>query len=93
MTAKCYFLSFYEPFFKFCIDFSIKSYTNCVYLYKIYITMGRKRKLTTNEIIESINNTAPKIIFYTDKISIRLKNLDSIAFWKDKFPEGKVRYC
>jgi len=55
--------------------------------------MGRKRKLTTNEIIESINNTAPKIIFYTDKISVRLKNLNSIAFWKDKFPNGKIRYC
>ena len=55
--------------------------------------MGRKRKLTANEIIDSINNTAPKIVFYTDKISIRLKNLDSIAFWKDKFPNGKVRYC
>ena len=55
--------------------------------------MGRKRKLTANEIIDSINNTAPKIIFYTDKISIRLKNLDSIAFRKEKFPKGKVRYC
>ena len=55
--------------------------------------MGRKRKLTANEIIDSINKTAPKIIFYTDKISIRLKNLDSIAFWKGKFPKGKVRYC
>ena len=42
--------------------------------------MGRKRKLTTNEIIESINNTAPKIIFYTDKISVRLKNINSIDF-------------
>ena len=40
--------------------------------------MGRKRKLTANEIIETINNTAPKFVFYTDKISIRLKNLDSI---------------
>ena len=55
--------------------------------------MGRKRKLTTKEIIESINNTAPKIIFYTDKISIRLKKIESITFWKDKFPHGKVRYC
>ena len=55
--------------------------------------MGRKRKLTANEIIESINNTAPKIIFYTEKISIRLKNLESLAFWKEKYPEGKVRYC
>ena len=68
-------------------------------LYKIvifvkkYLDMGRKRKLTANEIIESINNTAPKIIFYTEKISIRLKNLDSIVFWKEKYPEGKVRYC
>ena len=55
--------------------------------------MGRKRKLTANEIIDSINNTAPKIVFYTDKISIRLKNLDSISFWKNKYPKGKVRYC
>ena len=55
--------------------------------------MGRKRKLTTNEIIESINNTAPKIIFYTDKIKKKKKNLNSIAFWKDKFPNGKIRYC
>ena len=55
--------------------------------------MGRKRKLTANEIIDSINNTAPKIVFYTDKISIRLKSLDSITFWKEKFPKGKVRYC
>jgi len=55
--------------------------------------MGRKKKLTANQIIDSINNTAPKIVFYTDKISIRLKNLDSIAFWKEKFPNGKVRYC
>lgn len=55
--------------------------------------MGRKRKLTTNEIIESINNTAPKIIFYTDKISVRLKNINSIDFWKEKFPNGKIRYC
>ena len=55
--------------------------------------MGRKRKLTANEIIDSINNTAPKIIFYTDKISIRLKNIDSITFWKEKFPKSKVRYC
>ncbi len=55
--------------------------------------MGRKRKLTANEIIDSINNTAPKIVFYTDKISIRLKNLDSISFWKNKYPNGKVRYC
>ena len=55
--------------------------------------MGRKRKLTANEIIESINNTAPKIIFYTDKISIRLKSLKSIEFWKAKFPKGKIRYC
>jgi len=55
--------------------------------------MGRKRKLTANEIIETINNTAPKFVFYTDKISIRLKNLDSIAFWKEKYPKGKVRYC
>ena len=55
--------------------------------------MGRKRKLTANEIIDSINNTAPKIIFYTDKISKRLKNIDSITFWKEKFPNGKVRYC
>ena len=47
--------------------------------------MGRKRKLTANEIIDSINNTAPKIIFYTDKISIRLKNLDSISFGKKSF--------
>lgn len=69
-------------------------------LYKIIIfaitknyNMGRKRKLTANEIIDSINNTAPKIVFYTDKISIRLKNLDSIAFWKDKYPNGKIRYC
>ena len=68
-------------------------------LYKIvifvkkYLDMGRKRKLTANEIIESINNTAPKFVFYTDKISIRLKNLDSIAFWKEKYPKGKVRYC
>ena len=49
--------------------------------------MGRKRKLTANEIIESINKTAPKIIFYTDKISIRLKNIDSISFWKEKIPK------
>ena len=68
-------------------------------LYKLRIfdkntkVMGRKRKLTANEIIDSINNTAPKVVFYTDKISIRLKNLDSIAFWKEKFPKGKVRYC
>ena len=55
--------------------------------------MGRRKKITTEEIIETINNTKPKIIFYTDKISIRLKNLDSIAFWKEKFPNGKVRYC
>tara|TARA_B100000524_G_C23531051_1_gene327753 strand:- start:78 stop:245 length:168 start_codon:yes stop_codon:yes gene_type:complete len=55
--------------------------------------MGRKRKLTAREIIESINKTAPKIIFYTDKISIRLKNIDSISFWKEKYPNGKVRYC
>ena len=55
--------------------------------------MGRKRKLTANEIIDSINYTAPKIIFYTDKISKRLKNIDSITFWKGKFPKGKVRYC
>ena len=54
---------------------------------KVLQYMGRKRKLTANEIIESINNTAPKIIFYTDKIRIRLKNLDSITFWKDKFPK------
>ena len=30
------------------------------------------------------------MFFYTDKISIRLKNLDSLAFWKDKYPKGKV---
>ena len=55
--------------------------------------MGRKRKPTAKEIIESINNTTPKIVFYTDKISIRLSNLNSIAFWKEKFPNGKVKYC
>tara|TARA_B100000497_G_C7594882_1_gene357608 strand:- start:6 stop:173 length:168 start_codon:yes stop_codon:yes gene_type:complete len=55
--------------------------------------MGRRKKITSKEIIETINNTAPKIIFYTDKISIRLKNLNSIAFWKEKFPNGKIRYC
>ena len=60
---------------------------------KVLQYMGRKRKLTANEIIESINNTAPKILFYTDKIRIRLKNLDSITFWKDKFPNGKIIYC
>ena len=54
--------------------------------------MGRK-KITTKEIIETINNTKPKIIFYTDKIRIRLKNLDSIGFWKSKYPNAKVRYC
>lgn len=69
-------------------------------LYKIIIfveintkIMGRRKKITSKEIIETINNTAPKIIFYTDKISIRLKNLNSIAFWKEKFPNGKIRYC
>ena len=55
--------------------------------------MGRPKKRTAREIIDSINLTKPKIIFYTDKISIRLKNLDSIKFWKSKFPAGKVRYC
>ena len=55
--------------------------------------MGRKRKLTSKEIIESINNTAPKIIFYTDKISIRLKNIESISFGKINFQKVKVRYC
>ena len=55
--------------------------------------MGRRKKITTKEIIESINKTKPKIVFYTDKISIRLKNLDSITLWKEKFPNGKVRYC
>ena len=64
----------------------------CIFVIDIRI-MGRKKKLTTNEIIESINNTAPKIIFYTDKISVRLKNINSIALWKDKFPNGKIRYC
>ena len=52
--------------------------------------MGRKRKLTANEIIDSINNTAPKIIFYTDKISIRLKKYYSIAFWKRKLLNSKL---
>ena len=55
--------------------------------------MGRRKKITSKEIIATINNTAPKIIFYTDKISIRLKNLNSIDFWKEKFPNGKIRYC
>ena len=55
--------------------------------------MGRRKKTTSKEIIETINNTQPKIIFYTDKISIRLKNLDSVGFWKEKFPNSKVRYC
>lgn len=55
--------------------------------------MGRKRKITQKLIIEKINSTKPKIIFYTDKISIRLKNLDSISFWKEKYPKGKIRYC
>ncbi len=59
----------------------------------IHNVMGRRKKITSKEIIETINNTAPKIIFYTDKISIRLKNLDSIGFWKEKFPNGKVRCC
>lgn len=68
-----------------------KLYIICNFDLKLY--MGRKKKLTANQIIDSINNTAPKIVFYTDKISIRLKNLDSIAFWKEKFPNGKVRYC
>jgi len=71
-----------------------------IMLYKIIIfveintkIMGRRKKITSKEIIETINNTAPKIIFYTDKISIRLKNLNSIDFWKEKFPNGKIRYC
>jgi len=53
--------------------------------------MPRKKpkKLSISELKKKI----PKIVFYTDKISIRLKNLDSIAFWKEKFPKGKVRYC
>ncbi len=55
--------------------------------------MGRKRKITQESIIEKINSTRPKIIFYTDKISIRLKNLDSISFWKERYPNGKIRYC
>ena len=55
--------------------------------------MVRKSKLSANEIIDSINNTTPKIVYYTDKISIRLKSLDLITFWKEKFPKGKVRYC
>lgn len=60
---------------------------------KIFKVMGRKRKITQESIIEKINSTKPKIIFYTDKISIRLKNLDSISFWKEKYPKGKIRYC
>ena len=70
-----------------------KLYKSVIFVVIKYFNMGRKRKLTANEIIDSINNTAPKIVFYTDKISIRLKNLDSIAFWKDKYPNGKIRYC
>jgi len=70
-----------------------KLYKIIIFAITKYYNMGRKRKLTANEIIDSINNTAPKIVFYTDKISIRLKNLDSIAFWKDKYPNGKIRYC
>ena len=57
--------------------------------------MGRKRKLTANEIIDSINNTAPKIIFYTDKISIRLKKSTQLPFGKKSFQKVKldtVRY-
>ena len=60
---------------------------------KIFKVMGRKRKITQESIIEKINSTKPKIIFYTDKISIRLKNLDSISFWKERYPNGKIRYC
>ena len=70
-----------------------KLYKSIIFVVIKNYNMGRKRKLTANEIIDSINNTAPKIVFYTDKISIRLKNLDSIAFWKDKYPNGKIRYC
>ena len=55
--------------------------------------MGRRKKITTEEIIEKINNTKPKIIFYTDKMCIRLKNLDSIGFWKSKYPNAKDRCC
>jgi len=55
--------------------------------------MGRKRKPTKEQIIESINKTSPKIVFYTDKISVRLSNFKSITFWKEKFPNGKVKYC
>ena len=67
-------------------------YKKCIFV-KNTNNMGRPRKKTAQEIIETINLTKPKIIFYTDKISVRLKNLDSIAFWKSKFPSGKVRYC
>ena len=49
----------------------------------------RKKKIS----LEKLKNKIPKIVFYTDKISIRLRNLDSIAFWKDKYPNGKIRYC
>ena len=51
--------------------------------------MGRKRKLTASEIIESINNTAPKIVFYTDKIRVQLSSLNSLEFWLKKHPNGK----
>ena len=36
--------------------------------------LKEEEKKTTKEIIESTNKTKPKIIFYSDKISLRLKN-------------------
>ena len=59
----------------------------------IHNFIGRRKNTTSKDIIETINNTQPKIIFYTDKISIRLKNLDSIGFWTAKYQNGKVRHC
>ncbi len=55
--------------------------------------MSRISKNKQSSIIESIKATKPTIIFYTDKINIRLKNVKSISYWKDKFPNGKVRFC
>ena len=65
-------------------NYLYKLYKIVIFVKIIFNDMGRKRKLTANEIIETINNTAPKFVFYTDKISIRLKNLDSIAFLERK---------
>ncbi|MGC6428104.1 MAG: hypothetical protein ACON4D_00915 [Flavobacteriales bacterium] len=49
--------------------------------------MPRKKKKKLS--LEEIKSKTPKIIFYTDKMKINLSSMQSLAFWFDKYPNGK----